>query len=307
MTQIAVIVLNWKQPQLTLNTISSLKKITSLGFNYHIFLVDNGSPDNSLDIFKEKYSKDPLITLIPVTANLGFASGNNFGIKAALKENYDYLLLINNDVTVDPNFLVNLLTVAKNDKTIGAVGPKIYFAPGYEYQKNRYSKKELGKVIWSVGSSMDWNNIYGSNLGIDEVDHGQFDSPNTNVDFLSACCLLVSTEVIQKTGPISEDYFMYYEDNDLCQKIRAAGYRLAYEPSAKIWHLNSGSGSAGGGPLHDYFLTRNRLIFGFKFASSRTKFALFRDSIRRLFIGTAWQKRGVIDFYLHKFGKGSWQ
>jgi GT2 family glycosyltransferase len=307
MKKIAIVILNWKTAKLTTDTIDSLKKINKSGFSYHIFLIDNGSPDNSLEILNNKYSKDPLITIIPLSVNLGFAGGNNVGIKTALKEPFDYLLLINSDVIVDPNFLTHLFSVIKEDKTIGAVGPKIYFAPGYEFQKNRYSQKDLGHIIWSAGSIMDWNNIYGSNLGIDEIDHGQYNIPQANMESISACCILINPQVFKNAGLMSEEYFMYYEDNDFCQKIKSAGFKIAYEPSAKIWHLNSGSNKAGGGPLHDYFLTRNRLIFGFKFASLKTKFALFRDSIRTLSIGTPWQKRGVIDFYLRKFGKGSWQ
>jgi GT2 family glycosyltransferase len=165
----------------------------------------------------------------------------------------------------------------------------------------------LGHVIWSAGSKIDWDNVYGSNIGIDEIDHGQFDVPESNMDFISACCVLIKKQTLKIIGPMSEDYFMYYEDNDFCQKIRSAGFKLVFVPSSVIWHLNSGSNQAGGGPLHDYFLTRNRLIFGFKYASLRTKFALLRDSFRRLFIGSYWQKRGTIDFYLHRFGKGSWK
>lgn len=307
MKKIGIVVINWKTPQLTIETVESIKKIHHPGFNYHIFLIENGSPDNSLERFKIKYSQDSLITIVSTGNNFGFAGGNNIGIKTAINKSCDYVLLINSDVVVNPDFLTNLFQVIEKNKTMGAIGPKIYFAPGYEYQQEKYTKKDIGHVIWSVGSAIDWNNIYGSNLGIDEVDHGQFDSPCQNMEFLSACCLLIKSEVLSKTGPISEDYFMYYEDNDFCQRIRSFGYTLAYEPSSKIWHRNSGSGQAGGGPLHDYFLTRNRLIFGFKYASFRTKFALFRDSIRRLFIGSPWQKRGVIDFFLHKFGKGTWK
>lgn len=307
MIKVAVIILNWKQPQLTINTINSLKKINQFGFSYHIFLVDNGSSDNSLEIFQEKYSHDKSVTVIPISTNLGFAGGNNFGIKVALRQKFKYLLLINSDVIVDPDFLLNLIKVLERDNTIGLVGPKIYFAPGYEYHQERYHKNELGHVIWSVGSAIDWNNIYGKNLGIDEVDHGQYDLPKTNLESITACCLLIRSKDLRHIGLLSEDYFMYYEDNDFSHKYFLSGFKIAYEPTSKIWHLNSGSSTSGGGALHDYFLTRNRLIFGFKYASTRTKFALFRDSLRRLFIGTPWQKRGVVDFYFHRFGKGSWQ
>ena len=307
MKQIAVVIVNWKTPKLTVDTIDSLNKINTSGFKYHVYLIENGSPDDSLKIFKQEYRNNSLVTLIPLKDNQGYAGGNNHGIKAAFIKSPDFVLLLNNDVILDPMFLSNLLKSFKKHKNIGLIGPKIYFAPGFEYHKSRYSQKDLGHVIWSVGSEMDWNNVYGKNLGIDTVDHGQFNEFRSDLESTTGCCLLISTDVFRKVGFLSTDYFMYYEDNDFCQKVKTAGFLIAYEPTAVIWHLNSGSSGAGGGPLHDYFLTRNRLIFGFRYASLRTKFALIRDSCRTLFIGTSWQKRGVIDYYLHKFGKGSWQ
>jgi hypothetical protein len=96
------------------------------------------------------------------------------------------------------------------------------------------------------------------------------------------------------------------EDSDLTQRAVNAGYKLRLIPESVIWHCNSGS-SKPGSSLQDYFITRNRLLFGFRYASFRTKFALFRESIRFLFTGSMWRKKGVLDFYFGRFGKGSWQ
>jgi len=308
MKTVAIVVLNWQQPELSIDTIESLKKIKHSGFSYHIFLVDNGSKDDCVKVLKQKYDKDKQVTLILLPTNLGFAAGNNFGIKTALKKKLDYILLINNDVLVDPNFLQELLKPFPKNPKLGASSPKIYFAPGFEFHKDRYSKSEIGKVIWSAGGKVDWNNVYANNVGLDEVDRGQYNTPRYDLEFTSNCCILVKSEIIKKTGLMSEDYFMYCEDGDFCQQIKQHGYQIGYQPTSIIWHLNSGSSQAGGGPFHDYFLTRNRLIFASKYASLRTNFALFRESLRLLlFKGTPWQKRGVIDFYLGKRGKGSWQ
>lgn len=302
MKTVAIIILNWKQPQLTVDTIESVLKIKNNNFKYQIILVDNGSPDQSLEIFKAKYQKNKSVKILETKSNLGYAGGNNFGIKYALKNKFDYLMLLNNDVLVDPNFLQNLINQTTN---YDLVGPKIYFAPGYEYHHDRYSKKERGKVIWSVGGKVDWNNIYGSNLGIDEVDHGQFDLKNEQIDFISGCCLMAKREVFQKLKGLDDQYFMYFEDVDFCQRAKLNNFKMAYIPESVIWHINSGS-TKGPGDLQNYFITRNRLYFTFKFAKLRTKFAVFRESIKFLF-KTKWQRRAVIDFYLKKLNKGSWK
>lgn len=305
MTKIAIVVLNWNQPKLTLDTINSLLKIKSYNFKYKIFLIDNNSTDNSYTIFQEKYHNIPLVEIIQTGSNLGYV-GNNIGIRKALKEKFQYVLLINNDVIVDPNFLKELLVGAKLGYDI--VGPKIYFAPGYEYHPDWYSPNEIGKVIWSAGGQIDWNNIYGSNIGVDQIDVGQFDHNNNKVDFLTGCCLLIKDNVFKKIGLLNDKYFMYLEDMEFCQKAKIKKIKMSYIYKSKIWHVNSGS-SKSGGNLHDYFITRNRLIFGFKYGRLRTKLALLKESVVQFLSSksTKWKKKGIKDFYLKKFYKGSWQ
>lgn len=305
MIKIAIVVLNWNQPQLTIDTINSILKIKSFNFKYKIFLIDNNSSDNSVVHFQDKYGNNSAIEIIQTSSNLGYV-GNNIGIKKALKEKFNYVLLINNDVIVDPNFLKELLAGANLGYDI--VGPKIYFAPGFEYHTNWYSPNDIGRVLWSAGGKIDWNNVYGSNLGVDEVDKGQYDFNNNKVDFLTGCCLLIKSNVFKKIGLLSEKYFMYLEDMEFCQKAKKENIKMSYIYKSKIWHVNSGS-SKSGGDLHNYFMTRNRLIFGFKYARLRTKLALLKESLLQLISpkSTNWKKKGIIDFYLKKFNKGSWQ
>ena len=302
MKTVAIIILNWKQPQLTVDTIDSVLKIKHSSFKYKIILVDNGSPDNSLEIFKNKYQKNKLIKILDTKGNFGYAGGNNFGIKYALKNKYDYLMVLNNDVLVDQLFTEELVKELNN---YDIVGPKIYFAPGFEYHKDRYQKKDLGKVIWSMGGIVDWNNIYGSNIDIDEVDHGQFNKINNNIDFISGCCFVAKREVFEKIGNFDEKYFMYLEDVDFCHRAKLNGFTLACIPKSIIWHVNSGS-TKGPGHLQNYFITRNRIYFASKFAKLRTKFAIYRESFKFLF-KSKWQRRGVVDFYLKGMEKGSWK
>jgi len=307
MDQIAIIILNWNQPKITKLTIDSLQKISHRGFNYHIYLLDNGSTDNSYSQFQELYLNKKQFTLLRTHDNLGFVGGNNYVLKIAKIKKYNHYLLINNDVEVKSDFLDILHSYLKKNPSVSLVGPKIYFAKNYEYRKELYSPKDLGKVIWFAGGKIDWKNVYCSHRGIDEIDVGQYDTPLLNPDYLTGCCLLFSHQLLSKLDGFDNRYYLYLEDADFCVRARLKKFNFAFVPQSIIWHLNSGSSSAGGS-LHDYFLTRNRLIFGFSYASFRTKLALFRDSVRIFFTSSSiWQKKGIIDFYLFRFGKGSWQ
>ena len=235
--------------------------------------------------------------------NLGFTGGNNQGIRQALKWGADAVWLLNDDVKVD-KYALSELVKSIYDVQVGAAVPKIYFYPGFEFHKERYSKRELGKVIWYAGGEIDWDNCIGKHRGVDEVDVGQFDK-QTETEFATGCSILIKREAIEKVGLLNEKYFMYLEDLDYSMRLKQYGFKIVYQPKAAVWHKNAQS-SGVGDDLHDYFFTRNRLLFGFEYAPLRTKLALLRESGRIMMKGSMWQKQGVIDFYLRKFGKGSW-
>lgn len=305
MDKITAIILNWQQPDLTIKTVDSCLKSKSSIFKLNILIVDNGSTDDSLTQFKKKYKSNSDIEIISSKENLGFASGNNFGINHVLRQNPDYILIANNDLQFSPDFLIKLYSkIKKNPKSI--VIPKIYFAPGFEYHQHRYQKKDQGKVIWAMGGEIDWQNIYGSNIYIDKVDLGLFDESKIKPDFASGCCFLVSQNFFKDVGLFDSRYFLYLEDVELSLRAKNKGYNITPEFDSKIWHYNSGSTKAGS-VIHDYYLTRNRLLFAFSYASLKTQFAIFRESITMLFSGRPWQKRGVIDYYLRRFGQGSFK
>ena len=117
--------------------------------------------------------------------------------------------------------------------------------------------------------------------------------------------MFLTKEVLEKVGLFDEKYFMYYEDTDLSLRIRKAGFKVLYVPTGIVWHKIAQS-SGIGSDLNDYYITRNRLLFGVKYAKLRTKLALFKESIRFLINGRKWQKRAVIDYFIGNFEKGSW-
>ncbi len=294
--KICTVILEYQNPKMTLATIASLKKaVLPEGFANQIVVVDNSPvPDGFL---AKSLNQDKSIKLITTLQNTGFAKGNNLGIKYGLKRGCQYFLLLNNDVLVSRHFLQHLLATEAD-----LVVPKIYFAKGYEFHKNRYQANELGKVIWFAGAEFDWNNVYSKHIGMNEVDKGQFNRAQ-EIEFANFCCVLIKKEVFKTIGLLDENYFLYWEDGDFSIRAKQAGFKIIYQPKAIIWHKNSGSSGAGSS-LHDYYLTRNRLIFGFKYARFRTKLALVRESFKKLITGRPGEKQGIIDYCLHRFGKG---
>lgn len=301
MKKISVVILHYRGKQFTRQCLLSLQKVKTGDFSLEIIVVDNCSPE-PIEEFKKEFKK---VIFLKSRQNLGFAGGNNFGIKYALKNGTDFVLVLNNDTILDKNLLVQLIKVASLNDRGAILGPKIYFAPGDEYHKERYRPEDLGKVIWYAGGAIDWQNILASHRAVDEIDKGQYDVEE-ETDFVSGCALFASRKVFEKIGLFDERYFLYLEDLDFCQRVRQAGFKVIYAPQAKLWHKNAGS-SAVGGSLHDYFLTRNRLLFGMKYGRLRTKLALLRESFKLLFSGRPWQKIGARDFYLAKLGQGSWK
>jgi hypothetical protein len=303
MKQIVISLLNFNGKENTFDCLKSLEDIKTDNLKLTIVVIDNASKEEL--VLKSGFvGKIPLV-FIKNTKNLGFSGGNNVAIHYALENKADYVLVLNNDTYVNQDFLVELLKVCEEDKDIGITVPKIYFAPGFEFHKERYVKEELGKVFWYTGGKMDWANIIGHHGGVDEVDKGQFDKTE-ETELATGCCMLIKKDVFEKIGSFDDRYFLYYEDADLSIRAKKRGFKIVYVPKSVIWHKNAGSVGGSGSALQDYYITRNRLIFGFRYAQARSKLALFRESICLLLKGRKWQKQGAMDFYLGRLGKGSY-
>lgn len=300
MKKIAIVTTTYNTPQDTNNLLQSIEKIKTDGFELKIIITDNGS--------KETYTLPNTtkqnITLTRLDKNIGFTGGYNNGMKKALEDGADYILIVNNDTIMDPNLIKNLLAVLEQDPKIGVAVPKIYFAKGHEFHKDRYKKDELGRVLWYAGGSQDWANVKSIHRGVDEVDHGQYDKIE-QTDFATGCCMMFPRQVLEKVGLFDEKYFLYYEDADLNERIKRAGYKIYYVPTAVLTHLNAASTGGSGSNLHDYYISRNRMLFGLRYAPLRSKIALFRESIRLLRKGRIYQKQGIRDFYLALLNKGT--
>ena len=298
--KVSIIILNYNGQKDTLECLESVNQVRRFkGLKVNIIVVDNNSSDGSVKAIRNKF---PQIKVIQNQKNLGFAQGNNIGIRYALKNNTDYIMLLNNDTLVEKNFLVQLIKAMEKDNEIGIISPKIYFAPGFEFHKDRYKNKDKGRVIWYAGGLLDWQNILASHLGVDEIDNGQYNKI-TETSFVTGCCMLIKREVFNKIGLFNPKYFLYWEDIDLCFRAKKAGFKIFYAPQAKIWHKNASSSGGAGQKTSVYYQTRNRLLFTFKYASLKTKLAILKESIRKLFKASSLEKKAIKDFFLFNFGK----
>jgi GT2 family glycosyltransferase len=310
MSNVFVIILNWNRAKDTIECLESVGGLRVTSYVLSVVVVDNGSKKkNLIDLEKGiksiKSTKDIKgFKLIKNQKNLGFAGGMNSGIKYALDNNADYVAVLNNDTILDEKLIVGLLETAKEHPKAGVICPKIYFAKGFEFHKGRYKKSELGKVVWYAGGDIDWNNVYGMNRGVDEVDKGQYDEVR-ETDFATGNCMFLNAKALNEARLFDEKYFMYLEDVDLCMRFKKAGWEVLYSPKGILWHKVAQSTRIGS-DLNDYFIHRNRMLFGILYAPLRAKIALIKESWKFLINGRKWQKIGIRDFYLGRFGKGSW-
>lgn len=303
MTKIGIVILNWNRKADTVECLDSINRLrVPSGYEIKIYLVDNGSTDDSIKAFSKITS--PSFRLIENKKNLGFVGGNNVGAKEAIGEGCDWVFILNNDTLVDRGLVVNFARFFQGNKNVGIISPKIYFAPGYEFHKDRYPKVLQGRVIWYAGGVIDWKNCYGKNFGVDDVDRGQYDS-ECEIDFATGTAMLIKSQVFEKIEFFDERYYMYFEDVDFSLRAKKAGFKIIYFPKSFLWHKVAQS-SAIGSNLNDYFISRNRLLFGIKYAPLHTKAALVKESLGLLMTGRKWQKLGIRDYYLKKFGRGSW-
>ncbi len=245
-----IILLNWNNYELTEDCIKSLRKITYP--NHRIIVVDNGSQHDvpRLKKLKKLYGKPRDVILIKNEKNLGFAEGNNVGIRHALKNNAEYVLLLNNDTVVDPRFLDILVDEAEKDPATGAVSPLIYY---YDEQKNEQKK------VWYAGASFNFWHGDSRHQHLNEIDHGQFRTVS-NTTYGSGAALLVKQKVLREVGILDAYLFIYYEEADLCVRASRKGYAIKFVPQAKVWHKVSAS-TKKASPFMIRQNIRNRFIF----------------------------------------------
>ena len=264
--RVSIIIVNWNQKELTIECLESLKKVNFKNFN--IVLVDNGSEDDSVEHIKKNYSH---VTVLENKNNLGFSGGNNTGIEYAISKGYDYVYLLNNDTEVHSEFLTEIVSELEKDKTIGIGGSTVYY-----FKPN--------DVIWYSGGHADWvsgdmiDPRAGKKIDIDK-------QKIEDVDEVAGAGMLIRCDSLKKVGKLHEDFFIYFEETDLCQRIIKNNERVVWVPKSIVWHkvsMTFGEES----PVMIYLMTRNRWLFMRRHCPSFYKFFIiyflrfFRNYIR---------------------------
>ena len=259
-----------------------------------VIVVDNASTQDEATILEEKY---PQIRVIRSNKNLGFAGGNNLGIKAAIGK---YIFLVNNDTIFKVFYIQSLIDKLESSPKIGVVCPKIRFSWGNNpIQYTGYTP--LSKIT-----------VRNKSIGFGEEDRGQYDIPHST-PYAHGAAMLIKREVIEKAGLMPECYFLYYEELDWSMMITRAGYEIWYEPTCHIYHKESQT-TGQNSPLRTYYITRNRLLLVKRNWKGITKYISFfyliilvasRDIIKNTMKGQHSHVKAVImgvhDFYNSRF------
>jgi hypothetical protein len=218
----SIIILNWNGLDDTIECLDALRKITYP--DYEVVVVDNASSGNDVQILRERYGSS--ITLIANDKNYGFSEGNNIGMRRAMDQGAEYLVLLNNDTVVAPEFLSELVKHAQEIPKAGILCGKIY----YYYSPTRLQSVG-GYVNWLLGTIREHG---------DREDRGQFDQV-VDRDFVYANGMLIRRQVVETIAYLDTTFFFGIEEYDYCTRAARAGFRVVYVPTSRIWHKGGAS------------------------------------------------------------------
>lgn len=261
---VAVVVLNWNGCDDTLACLDSLAMVSYA--NLSVIVVDNGSSDGSVGAIRARH---PAVQVIETGRNLGFAGGNNVGIRHALEHGADYVLLLNNDTEVDPGLVDAFVAAARRHPQAAAFGARIYF-------------HAEPRRIWYAGAVWNADTARFEQVGEGLIDDGAAFETEGETAYACGCAMFVPAQRLCDLGLLDERYFLYFEETDWCFRARAAGYPSIFVPSARLWHKVSAAVGGEGSPLMLYFVTRNRLLWARRHGSAAQRKAVRQAALRAL-------------------------
>ena len=263
--------------------------IETIPFNDHleVIVVDNASQNQEAEIISRRF---PQVNVIKSEKNLGFAGGNNLGIRAAQGK---YLFFINNDTIFKKFNVQSLIDRLESSPEIAVVCPKIRFVWGNNpIQFTGYTP--LSKIT-----------VRNQSIGFGEDDHGQYDTAHPT-PYAHGAAMLIKREAIDKVGLIPECFFLYYEELDWSMMFTRVGYQIWYEPLCTIYHKESQS-TGQNSPLRTYYIVRNRLLLVKRNWCGLTKYVCYayllgvvglRDIIKSALLG----KWNILKATIHGIG-----
>jgi GT2 family glycosyltransferase len=239
--KVAIVVLNWNG---WADTVECLDSLSRLSYAAHtVIVVDNGSTDNSV---REIRSRFPDLMLIETGRNLGYAGGNNVGLRHAIESGFDFGLLLNNDTICPQHFIQPLVLGMLARQDAGFAGPIIYF-------------NEERTKVWSAGAR--WCGVQKKLLLVDQAPPTTQSSPAVEVESLVGCALMVRLAAIARIGLLDEGFFLMHEESDWCARGKKTGLACILVADSSVFHKISVSFGGASSPLMQYFDQRNTLYW----------------------------------------------
>ena len=285
--KIFILILNWNGKSDTVECLSSLEKINYT--NYEVLIIDNASKDNSVSLISRKFPKH---TILRNKKNLGFAEGNNVGIRYAIKHGADFVLLLNNDTIVDPELLQSFVKTIGEKPDAGILGAKIL-------HYNQKEKLNHFGGMWNPQSCKFEENAK------NEKDGPEYETIQ-KVDYVCGCAFFLSREVIQKIGLLEAGFFLLWEETDYCARARKEGFQVYICGRSRVWHKISAS-FTGGRPHTHYYWWRNRLYWIKRNLTKQEKKKASRILRKEIFKNYKYSMLKGLQFYLlRRFHKEEW-
>lgn len=237
-SRVAIVVLNYRRFAETRECLASV--FAGSYPNAGVILLDLGSTRDQLKSLRERH---PRLRIVPLSENRGYAGNNNLGIRLALEDGADWVLLLNDDIRIAPDAVAGLTAAGEADARVGIVGPLVYH-------------HDRPTVIQSAGGRLDprW---WPRHLDANEPDRGQLTAPR-RVDWVTGCAIQIRRVVVERVGFLDERFFTYWEETEFCLRATRAGWAILNVPEARVWH-KGGQGDAS--PQVAYYMVRNRLFF----------------------------------------------
>ncbi len=239
--RVAAVVVNYNGRDITQQAVASLLRMAYSAVD--IVVLDNASTDGSSEALARAH---PDLIQLQLDVNRGSASGYSAGFRWAFENGYDYVLLLNNDIEVEPDMLTRMIEVAESDPTIGCVGPKCYF----HGDRDR---------LWSAGGVLRYRESITRERGHGAIDRGQYDR-DEDVDYINGCAILIRREAAEAAGGWDPVFFICVDDADFCTRIRQHGFRCVFAHRATLYHLVAYT-TGGYTPSRNRQLTRSGTIY----------------------------------------------
>ena len=240
--KLAIVICNWNKKDHVLKCVESV--FASDFHDYDLMVVDNASTDGSAEAISARFGDG--IRLIVNSENRGGSGGFNAGIREALKKDYSYIYLLDNDVVIDAAALRKLVLYLDSHPRAAIAGSAIY-------------SMDRPDELQESGASIDWHEYSIKPHGKGRISTGTASDEAVICDYVPACSMLVRTDAIRKVGLMDESNFIYWDDIEWAHRMSRAGYEVAVLPSSKAWHKMGASGS--GDTFSTYYFWRNRLNF----------------------------------------------